>query len=176
MNSEEFQRDIEHFIEFAGFSVQDSCLCYENMVSYEENEDIDDSQGSADDNDWVDEDTIEAKSDSVLKLKIAFCEVFSVPTIYFTLKNPSGTLRVSCDDIWDKVFKEDSSNFVGKISYEQIQSERMMRIHPCHTSSILSGFSLSKNKTLSLLSILLRPFFCLDSQLKNHFQKSLHFE
>ena len=172
MNSEEFQRDIEHFLGLAGFSVEDSCLCYENKVSYEVDDDIEANQGCTDEeNDWVDEDTVEVSSDnhSELRLKIAYCEVFSVPTIYFTLKNPSGTL-VSCDEIWNKVFKEDSSNFVGKISIEQILSERMMRIHPCHTGSILAGFSLSKNKTLSLLSILLRPFFCLDTQLKNHFQ------
>ena len=171
MNSEEFRRDIEHFIDLTGFSVEDSCLCYHNKVCYENNDDIEANQGFVDDGGWVDEDTVEASSSSQsdFKLKIVFCEVFSVPTIYFTLKNPSGTL-VSCDEIWDNVFKEDSTNFIGKISIEQILSERMMRIHPCHTGSILAGFSLSKNKTHALLSILLRPFFSLDPHLKNHFQ------
>ena len=77
---------------------------------------------------------------------------------------------LSCDQCWKTIFAEQDS-FVGALSFEQLPNrpERMIRIHPCQNKHFMDQFEQSKNQLQSILSVLLQPFFRLDSQLADNF-------
>ena len=77
---------------------------------------------------------------------------------------------LSCDQCWKTIFAEQDS-FVGALSFEQLPNrpERMIRIHPCQNKHFMDQFRQSKNQLQSVLSVLLQPFFRLDTQLADNF-------
>ena len=101
---------------------------------------------------------------AILCIFVQYCKHYGVPTIYFDISRSDGQ-SYPLDFIWKEIFG--SNDFVGKVSFEQLmiqdgRSRRMLRLHPCTTFNVLEGLSNSKNKTASLLNILLEKFILLD--------------
>ena len=64
------------------------------------------------------------ETNACLKLIIKFCEIYNVPSVYFSVATNEGNY-IHPEKIWRNIFKE--KNFVGKISYEQCSLENGFR-------------------------------------------------
>ena len=161
VGNSKFQSNL-HKVELQNFKFLDNILYYENVSRME----TDNSSGTEDDDVVADSNIY-----LTLKISIVYCSCFRVPNVYFNVATSDGQ-RLSCEECWQTIFKE-SGDFIGKISLESIPNTnvRMIRIHPCETNSIMTIFHKSENRTKSLLSFLLQPFYNIDPLLKHHFNK-----
>ena len=148
-------------------------MSYESVVSFDfdsEGEEVAQGDGAAADDDEV---VLDSQRYSTLSIAVVYCFNFSVPSVYFSVARSSGQ-KWTCEECWSDLFDQ-KDDFVGKISLESIPNQprpiRMIRIHPCQTNSIMTGFKASNNRTRSILSVLLQPFYKFDPFLEQYLNK-----